>query len=366
MRFRVGIVGLSPSRGWATAAHVPALRALSDDYEITGVANTSLESSKAAAQAYGIPHAFENIEAMAASPQVDVVAVTVKVPHHKRIVETVIRHGKSVYCEWPLGNGLREAVEMADLARQYKTLAVIGTQAVASPEVAHVAKLVKDGYVGEVLASTYVGAGFIWGDEVSESEAYAVDAVHGVTLLSVIGGHALSAVQSALGEITDVSALLEQRRRTVKVIETGATIPMKSADQLVVAARLADGVPLALQLRGGIPPGTRLLWEIHGTEGDLRVTARNDDVPVINISALKVEGIRKGERQFGELEIPVPDHAVLEAGPVGRNVACVYRMMARDLREGTRAAPSFDDAVRLHRLVSAIELAAQSGVRMAI
>jgi predicted dehydrogenase len=146
MRFRVGIVGLSPSRGWATAAHVPALRALSDDYEITGVANTSLESAKAAAQAYGIPHAFETIEAMAASPQVDVVAVTVKVPYHKRIVETAIRHGKSVYCEWPLGNGLREAVKMADLARQYKTLAVIGTQALASPEVAHVAKLVKDGY----------------------------------------------------------------------------------------------------------------------------------------------------------------------------------------------------------------------------
>jgi predicted dehydrogenase len=366
MRFRVGIVGLSPSRGWAMAAHVPALRALADDFEITGVANTSLESAKAAAQAYGIPHAFESIEAMAVSPQIDIVAVTVKVPYHQRIVETAIRHGKTVYCEWPLGNGLREAIGMADLARQYKTLAVIGTQAVASPEVVHIAKLVKDGYVGEVLASTYVGAGFIWGDEVSESEAYAVDAAHGVTLLSVIGGHALSAVQSALGEIADVNALLEQRRRTVKVIETGATIPMKSADQLVVAARLAGGAPLALQLRGGIPPGTRLLWEIHGTEGDLRITARNNDVPVINISALKVEGVRKGEHLFRELEIPVADAALPDAGPVGRNVASVYRMMARDLREGTRAAPSFDDAVRLHRLVSAVELAAQSGVRMAV
>ena len=51
MRFRVGIVGLSPSRGWAMAAHIPALRALADDYEIAGVANTSLESAKAAAQA---------------------------------------------------------------------------------------------------------------------------------------------------------------------------------------------------------------------------------------------------------------------------------------------------------------------------
>ena len=41
-RFRVGIVGLEPGRGWAARAHVPALRALSDSYEIVGVANTSL------------------------------------------------------------------------------------------------------------------------------------------------------------------------------------------------------------------------------------------------------------------------------------------------------------------------------------
>src|SRR5258707_2930156 len=38
-RFRVGIVGLSAKRGWATAAHVPALRSLSDYFELVGVAN---------------------------------------------------------------------------------------------------------------------------------------------------------------------------------------------------------------------------------------------------------------------------------------------------------------------------------------
>ena len=65
MRYRVGIVGLSPSRGWAMSAHIPALRALSDDYEITGVANTTLESATAAAQAFGIAHAFASVEAMA-------------------------------------------------------------------------------------------------------------------------------------------------------------------------------------------------------------------------------------------------------------------------------------------------------------
>jgi len=39
--------------------------------------------------------------------------------------------------------------------------------------------------------------------------------------------------------------------------------------------------------------------------------------------------------------------------------------MARDLREGTRTAPSFDDAVAVHRIIEAIERAAESGNRAA-
>jgi predicted dehydrogenase len=37
--------------------------------------------------------------------------------------------------------------------------------------------------------------------------------------------------------------------------------------------------------------------------------------------------------------------------------------MACDLREGTRTAPSFEDAVILHRIIDAIERAAESGCR---
>jgi hypothetical protein len=39
--------------------------------------------------------------------------------------------------------------------------------------------------------------------------------------------------------------------------------------------------------------------------------------------------------------------------------------MAADLRNGTRTAPSFDNAVKLHRLIAAVEKAADSGCRVA-
>src|SRR6201986_4621938 len=105
-KYRVGIVGLSPGRGWAATAHIPALRALSDVFETAGVANTSLASAKAAAAAFGIPRAFESVADLVASPDIDVVAVTVKVPHHREVVTAALEAGKHVYCEWPLGNGL--------------------------------------------------------------------------------------------------------------------------------------------------------------------------------------------------------------------------------------------------------------------
>jgi predicted dehydrogenase len=363
---RVGIIGLGAERGWATAAHIPALHALSDDFELAGVANTSLASARAAAAAFSLPRAFESTAELVASPDVDVVVVTVKVPYHRELVSEALNAGKSVYCEWPLGNGLAEAVELARLASDRKLAGVVGTQAMASPEVEYVRKIVADGYVGEVLSATYIGAGLTWGNDVPRGDVYAMDSKNGATLLSVIGGHAISAVQSVLGRIEEVGAVLSQRRQTVRVIETGEMIPMKTPDQLVLDAVLQSGAPLSFQLRGGLPRGTRLLWEINGTAGDLRITAKAEQIPVINISPLRVEGGRRGEDGFRELEIPSSFYFGLEDAVAARNVAGVYRLMAHDLRHGTRTAPSFDDAVALHKTLSAIEESAETGKRVRV
>ena len=211
---RVGIIGLGAERGWAAAAHIPALRGLSDDFELAGVANTSLASARAAAAAFGLPRAFESTVELVASPDVDVVVVTVKVPYHRELVSEALNAGKSVYCEWPLGNGLAEAVELARLANDRKLAGVVGTQAIASPEVEYVRKIVADGYVGEVLSATYIGAGITWGNDVTRGDVYAMDSKNGATLLSVIGGHAISAIQNVLGRIEEVCAVAAPTDRT--------------------------------------------------------------------------------------------------------------------------------------------------------
>lgn len=72
---RVGFIGLNPGIHWAATAHIPALKALPAEYEVVGVANTSLASARNAAEAFGLPHAFENAQALVNSPEVDLVVV---------------------------------------------------------------------------------------------------------------------------------------------------------------------------------------------------------------------------------------------------------------------------------------------------
>jgi hypothetical protein len=45
------------------------------------------------------------------------------------------------------------------------------------------------------------------------------------------------------------------------------------------------------------------------------------------------------------------------------NVARIYASMGRDLQDGTHTAPSFEDAVAVHRVIAAIERAPESGSR---
>src|SRR5437660_12262622 len=136
-KIRVGIIGASPDRGWAAQAHIPALKSLLDDFEITALSTSRRESADAASKLFGVPAAFDNHQDLVNSAIVDVVAVTVKVSYHLELATAALDAGKAVYCEWPLGNGLIEAETLAALAKKKGVLAVAGLQARSAPAVAY-------------------------------------------------------------------------------------------------------------------------------------------------------------------------------------------------------------------------------------
>jgi predicted dehydrogenase len=357
----VGIIGLQPGRSWAAVAHVPALRALADNFAIIGVANTSQASAEAAAKACDLPRAFASASALIASPDVDIVVVTVKVPHHFAIVREAIAAGKHVYCEWPLGNGLDEARELARLAQAASIVAVAGTQARVAPEIQYLRQLIAEGFVGDVLSTSLIGSGMILGPTVEPRSIYLMDRANGANMLTIPVGHTLAAVREVLGEVLNLSARLVNRRSSALVEGTGEVQPMTAHDQVLMEGVLDTGAPISLHYRGGLSRGTGLLWEINGTEGDIQVSGANGHAQMVQLA---LKGGRGDERTLRPLEIPASFYAGLPDGALARNVACVYARMAADLQNGTRTAPTFEEAVRLHRLLAAIEQSSEDGLRI--
>lgn len=352
---RVGLIGLNPGIHWAATAHIPALKALSGDYQLVGVANTSLTSAQRAAQAYGLPHAFESADALVNSPEIDLAVVTVKVPHHHALVTAALNAGKHVYCEWPLGNGLDEARELADLAEAKGVIAAVGTQLRAAPEIEHLQHLIASGYIGEVLSTTLVGSGGQWGGQTDAAHAYLDDKTNGATLLSIPLGHTLAGFRDVLGDFASLSARLINRRQTTHIADTGETRPKTSHDQILVHGALASGAAFSIHYRGGMSRGVNLLWEINGTEGDIQVTGANGHAQMVQLS------IRGAKGDATELTPLMPPAAAYEGWPdnsIARNVARVYAMIARDIHDGGDSAPSFRDAVALHQTLDAIERSA--------
>ncbi len=355
-RIRVGFIGLNPDSHWAATAHLPAIAALSDTFTIVGVANSTAESSRRTADALGLAHAFGSVQELVDSPDVDLVVVTVKVPHHLRLVTAALEAGKHVYCEWPLGNGLAEARQLAELAESKGVVAVCGTQARAAVEIEHLQNLIADGYVGEVLSTTLIGSGGNWAGETIDDYYYLFDRKNGATMQSIPLAHTLAAMRDVLGDFGPLSARFLSRFDTVKVADTGETREKTAPDQIMVHGALASGAAVSIHYRGGASRGTNLLWEINGTEGDIQVTG---DLGHAQMIQLAVRGARGEDTELASL---MPEDAVYDGWPESatvRNVARVYARLFDDVRNGTHTAPSFQDAVTLHELVDAIEASAE-------
>lgn len=361
----VGLVGFEPGRSWSAVAHLPALAALTE-YRVAAVATTRHESAMAAAEVIGLnaDKAFISGAALATCSDVDVVAVTVKVPHHLEIVRAAVAAGKHVYCEWPLGNGLAEAEEMAKIVGDAGVQGVVGLQARCSPTIAYLRDLVCGGAIGEVLSSNMIGTGIQWGGWVDKANTYLLDPANGATLLTIPFGHAVDAMCHVLGEFASLSALSAIRQPLVTQIESGEMRDKRTPDQIVVSGTLECGAVAVVHYRGGTSRGANFAWEIAGTKGDLRVEAAGGHVQMFD---LKLSGCFGRDKVLKPMEAPdcyrwVPSTVT---GPA-QNVAQTYRRFSEALAGRGLSGLNFSVGVKRHRMLAVIEQAAANNTTIVL
>ena len=152
-RIRVGIVGATVTpggSGWGANAHVPALQAL-PDYQLKAVCTAHEETARTSAEKFGAELAFHDMKEMVAHPDVDLIAVVVRVPWHKQLVMAALDAGKPVCCEWPLGADLADATAMANRAKAAGVATLVGLQARSDPAVMHARDIVANGDIGDIV-----------------------------------------------------------------------------------------------------------------------------------------------------------------------------------------------------------------------
>jgi predicted dehydrogenase len=344
-RIGVGVIGASVRNpGWATAVHIPAIRA-SDAFTLRAVSTSTPASAAAAAAQFGV-QAFDNADDLIAAPDVDLVVVAVKVPHHHEIIAKALAAGKNVFSEWPLAANLSEAEDLSARATASDLRTMIGLQARFSPAIRRAKDLVQDGAIGEILATDLAGSGMAWGGTTDLAHAYMFRAGSGASTASVPLMHALDALIYVLGDFDDVSAASSIRRPIIVLTDGTGTLQNTSPDHVSVSGRLRCGAIASILYRGGTSRAGNLRWEINGTDGDLLFTAANGNIQVADIE-LRIG--RKDAQDMTELLFGG------QSGALDGNVARLYQAIAQDIRDGTSAVPDFPLAVERPRLLAAIE-----------
>ena len=355
-KIRLGVIGANTQKGWAPRSHLPAIVA-SPEFELTAVCTTRQESADESAKKYGARLAFDDYHKLLDHPDIDAVAVVLRVPSHYEPTVAALNAGKHVYTEWPLGRTTAEAVEMADLARSKGVRTLVGLQARAAPGILYAKELVDTGYVGEVM-SCHVSLIREGGLQRTSDRTWQRDDSLGANTLTIACGHTIDALRFVLGDFGHVSTVVSTQAKQWFETDTQQMLDVSSPDNILVSGRLANGGVASVHIASNPWAGSGYRMEIYGREGTLTVSS--EDSPQLN--EVKLQGAQ-GSNTLEDLEIPGKFTNVLEGMPSGSpfNVGQMYYRFGESIRSGETWEPNFDTAVDLHRFIDDIRQASAQG-----
>jgi predicted dehydrogenase len=354
-KIRLGLIGASVTGTWSARSHLPAVQA-SPDVELTAVCTTKAASAEAARLAYGARLGFDDYRKMIASPEIDAVAVVVRVPSHYAPTKAALEAGKHVYCEWPLGRTTAEAVELAALAKANRLVTAVGLQARVNPALMFMKEQVEAGFVGEVLA---IHVSLLREGVLSRPShrTWQRDAELGAHTLTIAAGHTVDAMRFVAGDFSRLSAVIATRVNQWLDTGAGTLLDVTAPDNVLLSGRLANGAVASVHV-GAIPfAGSGYRMEIYGREGTL--VAGGEDSP--QLAAILLHAAKR-DNKLAPLTVPGRFSMAASGTPSGEasNVGQMYALFAQAIHNGESRQPTFETAVELHHLIDAIRQASDS------
>lgn len=357
----VGIIGLSASGwSWGVSAHLPYLRD-SSKYKITGVCNSSAESSQKAVDAHKLTDAkaYGSVADMAASSDVDLVVCCVRVDRHYEAIKPALEAGKDCFVEWPLASNSEQATELLQLADRKGVKTMIGLQGQMSPVISRIKGIIEeDKAIGRIISSNVTLAGMLGSQDTQEAYEYLNYADIGGNMLVIPFGHLYDAISYTLGELKDVTSTMSVQHTDVPVKSADGsqvlrTIKRTAADHITMSGILANGAHSSATVTGGQAhmDEPAMIWKIEGDKGLIEVRGKESFALSMSLD------IRIRMQLFETGEVKEVNFTDDKPGPPG-NVGRLYDAFA----DG-QYYPDWKWAVKRHAWVDALYKSNNSGKR---
>lgn len=288
-------------------------------------------------------------------------------PYHKELALPALHAKKSVFVEWPLGNGLQEAEELAALAKKQGVKTAVGLQARLLPSVQKAKSIIDSGALGRIIGTTLISSSSLLMN-FPVKNSYLNDPKSGANLVTIPTIHALDPVLYLLGEFKSFNATTATTFPELRFVEADGskTEPVKStiADFISIQGELESGATINFVSSSTTEatPG-RFEWIISGEKGSLKFESPRQFIALAphTLSRFTPAGEKEEEENLytklsgggGKWE-----EVEFEKGPFG-GIGEVYEAFA----EGNKDMVDFDEAVKRHKLVEAIFRSAKDGTR---
>ncbi|MCX6143663.1 MAG: Gfo/Idh/MocA family oxidoreductase [Ignavibacteriales bacterium] len=248
-KIRYGIIGYGL---FAERAIAPAIQASANSV-LVAVQKRSLEVAREKASALSLRLAFDSVQALATSTEVDAVFIaSANCAHHDEVI-AVARAGKHILVEKPMAMNTPEAERMVAECERNQVKLMIGQVVRFSPLVNHVRELVKSGALGRIVSAR---ADYSYDARLSRRSWLLDRTVAGGGAVFDVGVHCLDTLRFVLhDEVESVQSML-----------TPPPTPSATERSAIINLRFSNGTlgSIACSFEG---PLRHALLEVVGTEG---------------------------------------------------------------------------------------------------
>jgi predicted dehydrogenase len=319
--------------------------------------------TRQAAETLGFAEASTSWEEVVRRPDIDVVDICTPVVLHRPIAVAAAAAGKAVLCEKALARNAEEAEEMLAAARRAGVPHMLCHNYRRVPAVALAKKILASGRLGQIrhFRGTYLNdrqgdpqAPWTWRHDRAQAGGGAI---------VDLGSHMIDLFRFLVGEITEVSAAL-QTFVTERPLPGGggAKAPVDVDDAAVVLLRFAEGALGTLEV-SRFATGHRNYnrFEINGSAGSVAFNLeRLNELEVFDRADGELPGFRTvlvTERDHPYMSGWYPPGHVL-----GWDATFVHTVLdfIHQIAGGPPARPDFEDGVRAHRVIDAVQRAGAS------